>query len=346
MSALAVTDAPVAIVDEVLIAGGAGPRHRSRAGVALLPDGQLFVPFRVGWDMFGKPHGAVVGTWSADGGRSWEEPLPLCAEPGWDWFGAQRLLQLADGSLAMLAGRARWNTELFFTHATRSQDGGRTWAESGPAIAPFAIASEPYGGGIALPDGKLVMGYHGQCASWASASAGVAFSPDGGMTWSGLTLIAADSELALREPDLLMLGDGRLLAVIRTDTPPCESYRSYSADDGQSWSPIESTGFKGHCPRLFQLRRGILCVYRDMEDGRPGLGYSVSRDEGRSWEYGGVLYRSPGPYSGWATACGYPALVQLGSGAILCVFHTDFGADRSEIRGLFLRDQTATQTDE
>ena len=83
--------APIEIIDEVVIAGGPQKRHCSRAGMQLLPNGDLFVAFRVGWDMFDRPHGGVVGTWSRDGGRTWDAPLPLVAEPGWDWFGAQRI---------------------------------------------------------------------------------------------------------------------------------------------------------------------------------------------------------------------------------------------------------------
>ena len=45
-------DAPIEIVDEVVIAGGSPRRHRSRAGLQLLQSGELFVAFRVGWDMW------------------------------------------------------------------------------------------------------------------------------------------------------------------------------------------------------------------------------------------------------------------------------------------------------
>ena len=68
----------------VVIAGDSGKRHRSRAGMVQLPSGELFVAYRTGWDMFNTPHGALVGTWSGDGSHTWEEALPLLAEPGWD----------------------------------------------------------------------------------------------------------------------------------------------------------------------------------------------------------------------------------------------------------------------
>ena len=75
-----------------------------------------------------------------------------------------------------------------------------------------------------------------------------------------------------------------------------------------------------------------------MHPQRPGIGYSASWDGGGSWYYQGMLYRSPGPYQGWATACGYPSVVRLPDGELLCVFHTDFVGDDCEIRAVRLRE--------
>jgi hypothetical protein len=341
MSMPTTTKSPLEIVDEVVIAGSPQNRHRSRAGMQLLPNGDLFVAYRVGWDMFEVPHGGVVGTWSKDGGRTWEDPLPLAAEPGWDWFGAQRLCRLDDGSLLMMVGKARWGTDLFLTYSTRSRDGGRTWEEIGPKIAVFASFSEPYGQGVThgLPDNQIILGFHGSDQPGAPSIAGVAISSDAGRSWSAPVVIASQPEVNFREADLIRLDDGRILTVLRTDQPPYESFQSLSDDNGRAWTPITKTGFKGHCPRLFQLRHGILCVYRDMEPTRPGISYSVTYDNGHMWHDGGSLYASPGAYSGWASACGYPAVVRLPGGEILCVFHTDFVDENSDIRGLLLRDR-------
>lgn len=332
--------AVLAITGEVVVAGGGSRRHRSRAGAAVLADGSLFVAYRVGRNMFQEPHGAVVATRSADGGVTWEEPVPLLAEPGWDWFGAQRLLQLDDGTLLMLAGKARWNSDRFHTCAVRSSDGGRTWDPPGPEIRVFAAFSEPYGRGVVrgLPEGRLLLGFQGSDTPGAPNLAAIAFSGDRGDTWSERVLLSDDATLELREPDTLPLADGRLLTVLRTDAPPYTSYQCCSVDGGRSWSALATTGFHGHCPRLVALRRAIICVYRDMHPQRPGIGYSASWDGGGSWHYQGPLYRSPGPYQGWATACGYPSVLRLPDGDLLCVFHTDFVDDDCEIRAVRMRE--------
>lgn len=335
-------DASLEIVDEVVIAGGSQKRHRSRAGVQLIAGDELFVAFRIGWDMFNISHGGVVGTWSSDGGRTWEEVLPLVAEPGWDWFGAQRLLRLSDGSLLMLAGKARWNTDLFLTYSIRSRDGGRTWEEAGREIKMFDAFSEPYGQGVieGLAGGRLMMGFQGTDTKDESAKVGVAFSTDDGTSWSDRSVIASEPGIDFREADTLRLNDGRILAVIRTDRAPYDTYQSYSDDEGRSWTPIQKTGFHGHCVRLFQLRNAIACFFRDMDPARPGISYSLTCDDAITWSFGGRLYESPSGYEGWASACGYPAVVSLPGEDIFCVYHTDFVESSSEIRGVFLSDKT------
>ena len=335
-------DEPIKIVDEVVIAGDPPKRHRSRAGLQRLQSGELFVAFRVGWDMFDISHGGLVGTWSTDGGHTWDESLPLAAEPSWDWFGAQRLLRLADDTLLMLLGKARWKTDVFLTFSSRSTDGGRTWEEIGPQINVLKVGSEPFGQGITqgLSGNRLMLGFQGADEKGAPSKVVAAISSNAGTTWTDLAVIAAEPGLHFREADLLRLNDGRILSVTRTDEPPYDSYQSYSADEGKTWTPVRKTGFQGHCPRLFQLRGGIMCVYRDMHPGRPGIACSVTYDEGQSWHYGSALYKSSGAYSGWGSACGYPAVVRLDDEQIFCVFHTDFVDQNSEIRGLWLRDTT------
>ena len=333
---------PVEIIDEIVIAGGPSKRHRSRAGLQCLPDGELFVAYRVGWDIFNISHGAVVGTWSQDGGRSWEEPMALIAEPGWAWLGAQRILQLADGQLVMLLQKSNFDIGRYTVHSTISTDHGRTWAEIGPAIHTFKDWNEPSGSGITqgLSDNKIMIAFQGANVKGALSEVGIAVSSDKGKIWSDLVVVASNSELNFREADLLRLRDGRLIASIRTDDTPYDSYQSYSADEGKSWTPIEKTGYKGHCPCIFQLNTAIICVYRDMEPDRPGISYSLSYDQGQTWDYGEQLYKSPTAYSGWASACGYPAIARLPSGELYSVFHTSAEKNDSEIRGLLLKDNT------
>ena len=115
-----------------------------------------------------------------------------------------------------------------------------------------------------------------------------------------------------------------LVAVLREGTPPHWSHRSYLADDGKTWTPYEQVNFKGQCPCLVQLRSGaVLCVYRDLEPGRPGM--SVSEDGGATWHWVGQIYSGA---NGTATALGGPDIL---------------GRERDgdcEIRGVWLSDDS------
>ena len=135
--------------------------------------------------------------------------------------------------------------------------------------------------------------------------------------------------------------DGRFLAILRDGKPPKWSYKSYSADEGRTWTPYEQVNFKGECPCLFQLRSGaILCVYRDVEgnspdhpDGsRPGMSASVSEDDGATWRSVGQLY------SGENKDCSYPMIVRLPDGRLFCTYYTSFVDGDCEVRGIWLSD--------
>jgi hypothetical protein len=338
------TNVPLEIFEEVVVAGGASSRHRSRAAVQRLPNGELLVAYRVGWDMFqpDRDHGAVVTTRSIDGGNTWDEAMPVAAEPGWDWFGAQRLLQLSDGTLLMFLGKAQWGANAMHSYCVHSTDGGRLWSPLGPDIKLLRAWTEPYGQGMAheLSDGRLMMGFQGADSPDAPSRLIVAFSEDRGMTWSDPVDVASDPTLKFREVEMLKLANGRFLTVIRTDEAPYASYQCYSDDEGKTWSPLSKTGFHGHCLHLVRVKNAIVCLYREMAPNRPGIAYSVTYDHGESWQYGEQIYEAPAPYTGWAAACGYPSMVALDDDTLFCVFHTAFEAGNSDIRGLFLRDLT------
>ena len=142
------------------------------------------------------------------------------------------------------------------------------------------------------------------------------------------------------ETDLLRLGDGRLLAVVRANGRK-RLYRSWSADDGLSWSELEPTPMPGQSPALLALGSGaILCAYRERTEEALGLGCAVSRDDGATWQVLGSLY------AGASADCAYPSLVKLPDGNVYCVFYTSprqtADGPNSEIRGLVMADRTAT----
>ncbi len=85
-----------------------------------------------------------------------------------------------------------------------------------------------------------------------------------GMTWEPLAVHAFDPCLTLCEASMCRLPDGRLLALFRENSGVCEPmYRSFSADDGQTWSEPAPTPFVGHRPTLGLTSTGrLLVTYR------------------------------------------------------------------------------------
>ena len=75
-----------------------------------------------------------------------------------------------------------------------------------------------------------------------------------------------------------------------------------------------------------------------MNPDRPGIACHTSPDDGAHWTPGARIYRSPGPFDGWGMACGYPDVVRVDVDRYFCLFHTDFVAANSEIRGVYLRE--------
>lgn len=361
-----VPDSPIAILEEVVIAGGKIKRHRSLPGAQCLRDGEVLVAFRSGTDKFVTDDGAVMLVRSMDNGRTWSDPLALLAEPGWDCHGSGRLVQLDNETLLMLVGKARWlrdqidTIDVLQTHATvhpagtmpstgrggetrreflchviRSRDGGHTWSGLGPSIKLFQAWTEPYARrAVKLSDGRLMIGFHGSDRIDTPTCSGVAFSQDSGETWADFVPIARAPEIHFYEVELLKLASGAILALIRTNYPaPYDCYQSISFDEGSTWTPPQRTGFSGHCPFLLSLNPStILCAYRDLAPGRPGVSVSVSHDDGRSWSWVGQLYKAPN------LDCAFPSLLRLSNGQLFCVFYTSFVDGNSEIHGLFLED--------
>ena len=76
---------------------------------------------------------------------------------------------------------------------------------------------------------------------------------------------------------------------------------------------------KGDSPSLVTLQDGsLLLAYRNLPDTGPrGIGLALSRDGGDAWQFLGNIRDQVG----WDM--GYPDLISLADGRVLCVFYTD-----------------------
>ena len=244
------------ILERVLIAGGSEPHSRALAGVQQLENGDLLVGYRLASRHVMGDHdmiddGAVVTTRSKDGGRTWSDPHPVAALPGWDCSGGNRMVQTPDGDLVMFVMKARRvGSPESHVHPIRSSDGGLTWGPMGEELALFGAFTEPHAMDHALitSDGDWMLPIYGADEPGGSTYAAVAFSSDWGRTWGHKTVVARSSKIIFYEPAVTRLRDGRFMAVIRTQDPPFDSYLSYSSDEGRTWTEPHRLPFQGQTP--------------------------------------------------------------------------------------------------
>ena len=350
-------DAPIEILDRVVIAGGFGSRHRAmNAAAAVAPNADLLVAYHESTDHHRTMDGALILARSMDGGYTWPIKTPLFAEPGWDCYTNHGMARLSDGTLLLhtIRGR-RYQDSTGKTRAyirgswTRSTDNGYHWQERGSEMDyPFLSRGDrgmSYGLIQELSDGRLMAPFYGVPSSNDDDSlrvAAVAFSSDGGYSWPDYSIIYEDrnGDVNPSETDIIQLADGRYLAMLRANAA-LRLFRSYSCDEGRTWTSIEATELPGQCPALIYLTSGdILCAYRDMRPEACGMSCAVSGDMGQSWTPLGSLYRG----ANWD--CAYPSLVRLSDDTIFTPFYTAADPEpmtgTCELHGLIIQDESAS----
>ena len=346
-------DAPIEVSDARKLFASPAIRRRTCGGLARLSSGRLLLVFVIGsGGEVRRNDGAIMLSHSDDGGRSWDEPRPIYAFPGWDSLPMGGLSLIRDDLIRLIIGRVALDPTLagdepftgWYVTSTESRDGGETWAEPGPELRLFPYWTELYGASNPHPlsDGRLLWVAIGTLDRDRDWQAGVSATDPDGNDFGPPVIIAAVPDRNYSDTDLVRLPDGRFLAVIREHVTR-ESVFAHSADEGRTWTPIRPTGFKGANIKLYRLRSGqVLCAYRDEDPARRGVACSVSDDSGETWHYVGRLYvADPDVPHRPGTLCGYPDLVALDGDEIACVLHTYPDADgRTDLHYLRLRDRS------
>jgi hypothetical protein len=290
--------------------------------------GEVFVVLRGG-----APHIGIEGRLdlvvSRTGGKTWSKPRLIADSPLDDRNPAFGILP--DGTLvvgyalcdAYVNGEWRSEVARFHVFVTRSSDGGKTW--TWPAlvkVSPYDDGS-PYGKMVLMPDGTLLMNVY----CWYLPAYGGAEKPeekrgdfalvfrsrDGGKTWGDPTLIAK----GFNETALLLMPDGRLIAVMRSDAVG-GLWQAESSDGGRTWSePRQITQPREIPADLARLPSGDLLLVHGERNEPFGTVGMLSKDGGKSWGARFTLWDDAEN-----TDCGYPSAVVLPDGRILVVYYT------------------------
>lgn len=336
----------IEITGRVLITGGPPLRRRYGTSVRRLANGDLLANFHESAGQALLNDGATVIVRSRDNGQTWDHPVPLFAVPGFDCGPAGGVKVLPDGTVLLVTTKMQrkhnpdttYGLEMYptETYITRSTDHGYSWGELERIDGYWPFFTEMYGTAdpLDLGDGRLLFCMQGTRQKggigWESS---VVTTTDGARTFSKPVIIATSPEIDFNDAALARLPDGRILAMIRSEQAPFHAYRSYSADNGATWTAPEQSGILGSTLCLQQLRGGaIVCFYRDRVPERPGVSVAISTDAGLTWAFAGQIYEA----DNWF--CGYPSVVSISDDTYLCVYFGAIVDGNSQIEGVFFRD--------
>jgi len=285
------------------IAVAATPEHprQSEATMVELTDGRIlmaWIEFSVASDC-GLAH--IATRVSSDHGASWGEHRILVTSQEGDLnVFSPNFLRLPDGRILFvffryhtLHSNAIPSSSAF---ACYSEDEGATFAEPLPIWKeePATFASHVV---KQLSTGRLLLPVERQTGRvWSPTDhevVGVLTSDDGGDTWQSPRTWVDLPLRGVMEPHVEELRDGRVLMVMRTQLG--SPFKTYSSDDGETWSKPQTTGLAcpESCPELTRLPKtgdlllvwnnGVYDPARNHYGKRTPLTVAVSRDDGSTW---------------------------------------------------------------
>lgn len=194
-------------------------------------DGMAFADRRHGIAYSDPVDGRFLVLATADGGESWTPVSPAAlppALPGEAAFAASGTGIVARGDTVWFATGGGARARVF-----RSVDRGRAWSV---VPVPFAAGSAASGiFSLAFRDARVGVAVGGDYQHPAADSGNVAVTHDGGATW---TPTRGPRPRGYRSGAAWVPGSGgRLLVAVGT------TGSDYSADGGESWTPIDTVGF-------------------------------------------------------------------------------------------------------
>ncbi len=280
--------------------------------LARFPNGDLMATAILTADTHDNLVNAYWVTRSSDGGATWSRFYEVA---GWGGGPIPRIPQ-ADGSLAgpdfYLYPDPPGQARSFAGHFERFENGGARFVRE-----PFGVrvdglpqdvkrqGTEARGGkhwpmafiffGTYVEvDGGILTTTHLQFAGEDRYTQVALLSADNGRTWRYLATVAPsstapDAREGPNESCVVRLADGDLMCVMRVgqlvEGYPEVGYasmaRSFSHDEGRTWSPVDRLPIRGVAPSVRHLSTGPIVV----STGRPGLDLWFSNDpRGERWQ--------------------------------------------------------------
>jgi len=241
---------------DVVVARRTATRNTYFPTMTMLRNGDLIVVYYDSPDHVSQA-GRISMVRSRDRGRTWSSPAVVIDGPNDE----------RDPSIIETAGGA-WLVSYFESDVTkapssqgvfvvRSVDSGRTWS------APIKVGTTLAGPGtsakiVQLENGELLIPIYGTAPAGTDAIAAVIRSLDDGLTWpvESEVKLAAKPGVSFVEPALGLVGEGRVLAMIRTEGAERVAYETTSTDGGRTWSDATRTTLVAQASDLLQVVDG------------------------------------------------------------------------------------------
>lgn len=285
--------------DPVVVATAESGKRAFFGDIIKLHNGRLLAAYRESVAHINQD-GRIMVVESRDQGRTWSTPRVAIDTTIDDRD--PKLMQTRGGAILLSFFRTDWTNyppgpvTLVGTFVARSTDGGSTWSEpvevgtamEGPSTvvvgAYYAGHAATHGPIIELPNGELLVPLYGRLPEGGTAPATVVRSRDGGRTWPRETesTIGKAADFDFQEPNLSLLKNGSILAILRTSKNI--AYVSWSHDRGRTWTTPVSTGLPASSHHQLVLHNGdVLLTYGDLSGafgpGRPTVGRILERPE-------------------------------------------------------------------
>jgi len=268
------------------------PRN-TEADIVELRDGRLLLAYtdfyhRSWHDM---SPARISGKISTDIGKTWSEPFTIQENIGTENVMESDLLRLGSGELALFFCVKNSEADCK-PYMIKSFDEGKSWSEPVP-VAKF------HGGYLTLNNDRAIQLSSGRLLLPSAMTPNVFafpqlvslcfFSDDNGRTWfrSKNVVSLSSSAQGASEPGVVELRDGRVLMWFRNTLG--HIYKSYSEDEGETWSCPESMNVVSPCsPQNIKRNPStghLVLVWNNTTSLRRNpLTMAVSTDEGETWE--------------------------------------------------------------
>lgn len=235
----------------------------------------------------------LASRYSTDKGKTWsvKDQLVLKQEGEMNVMSVS-LLRLKNGHIALFY--LKKNSEDDCRPMMRiSKDEGRSWSDPVSCITDkqgyFVLNNNRV---VQLKNGRLLMPvalHKALEGKWQNTAAIFTYySDDSGATWTCSEAVPNNTEIVTQEPGVIELKDGTIMMFIRASGGVQQL--SYSKNQGQTWSHIETSNIKSPVSPSSITRipstGDLLLVWNNngIDQKRTPLSIAISRDEGKTWD--------------------------------------------------------------